>query len=149
MAHTWVQAEELESERLHLVQVARATAGDVPDTAKFLVDRRGNLAELGAEAWRWIAIPADRDFRAWHRGDVAQVVTQEIDPCFPRLGRCGTGLRSHRIADDRAQVGKEATNRMGQKADVPRPNIEELNGIRDRRRVVSPQRVQLRSAQGR
>ena len=32
---------------------------------------------------------------------------------------------------------------MGQEADVPRPDVEQLDRVRDRRRVVSPQRIQL------
>ena len=66
VADARVQAEELESQRLHLVEVARATAGDMTDTAELLVDRRGDLAELGAQPGRVVEVLADRDFRARH-----------------------------------------------------------------------------------
>ena len=49
VADARVQAEELEAERLDLVEVARAAAGDVADAAELLVDRRRDLAELGTQ----------------------------------------------------------------------------------------------------
>ena len=79
MADAGVQAEELEAQGLDLVEVARAAAGDVADAAELLVDRRGDLAELGTQPGRVVEVLADRDLRAGLRGDVAQVVAQQVD----------------------------------------------------------------------
>ena len=89
VADAGVQAEELESERLDLVQVARAAAGDVADAAELLVDRRGDLAELGTQAGRVVEVPADRDLRAGQRRDVAQSSRRADRPVSPSA-RAGT-----------------------------------------------------------
>ena len=49
---TRVQAEELEAEGLHLVEVPRAATRDVADTAELLVDGRIDLAKLGTKPRR-------------------------------------------------------------------------------------------------
>ena len=70
MADARVQAEELEAEGLDFVQVAWAAAGDVSDAAELLVDRRGDLAELGTQPGGLVEVPADRDLGPGHRGHV-------------------------------------------------------------------------------
>ncbi len=104
MADARIQAEELEAEGTNLVEVARAAAGDVADAAELLVDRRGDLAELGPQAGRFVEIPADRDLGAGHSGDVPQVVAQEIASRLARLRRRRSGLRGHGVADDGPQA---------------------------------------------
>ena len=93
MADTRVQAKELEAEGLDLVEVARAAAGDMPDTTELLMDRRGDLSELGTQPGRLVQVPADRDLGAGHRGDVAQIVAQQVDLGFGQLGLGGPGSR--------------------------------------------------------
>ena len=149
MADARVQAKELEPEGLDLVEVARAAAGDMPDTTELLVDRRGDLSKLGTQPRRLVQVPADRDLGAGHRGDVAQVVAQQVDLGFGQLRPRCAGPRSDRVADDRAQVRKQATDRVRQKPEMPRPDVEELDRVGDRRRIVSPQSVKLCGGQNR
>ena len=98
MADTRVQAKELKAEGLDLVEVAWAAAGDMPDTTELLVDRRRDLSELGTQPGRLVQVPANRDLGAWHRGDVAQVVAQQVDLGFSQLGLACPGSRSDRVA---------------------------------------------------
>ena len=119
---TRIQAEKLKPESTDLVEVPGTTAGDMADAAEFLMNRRGDLAELGAQARRVVEIFAHRNEGCRLRRDVAQVIAQQVDRSFigPWFG--SPGLRRHRIADDRAQVGKQTANRMRQKSGVPRPS---------------------------
>ena len=64
VADARVEAEELEAQGVDLVEVARAAVGDVADAAELLVDRRVDLAELGAQAGRVVEVLADGDLRA-------------------------------------------------------------------------------------
>ena len=80
VADAGVQAEEVEAQGADLVQVARAAVGDVADAAELLVDRRVDLAELGAEAGRVVQVLADGDLRARLGGDVAEVVGRQVGP---------------------------------------------------------------------
>ena len=86
VADAGVQPEELEAQGVDLVQVARAAVGDVADAAELLVDRRGDLAELGPEAGRVVEVLADGDLRARLRGDVAEVVGRAGRAAARRLG---------------------------------------------------------------
>ena len=76
VADAGVQTEKGELKGLDLVQIARTAACDMADATELLVDRRGHLAELGAEPRRIIEVFADRDFRSRRRGDVSQIVRQ-------------------------------------------------------------------------
>ena len=76
VAHARVQPEELEAQRVDLVEVAGAAAGDVADAAELLVDRRVHLAELGAQAGRVVQVLAHGDLRTRLRGHVAEIVAE-------------------------------------------------------------------------
>ncbi len=78
VADAGVEPEELELQRTDLVQVARAAAGDVADAAELLVDRGGDLAELGTEARRVVEVLSDRDLGTRVAGDVAKVIAEQI-----------------------------------------------------------------------
>ena len=93
VADAGIEAEELEPEGPDLVEVARAAAGDVADAAELLVDRRGDLAELGTEAGRIVEVLADGDLGAGPAGDVAEVIAEQVE-----LGLVGSGVRGAGLA---------------------------------------------------
>src|SRR5262249_35017698 len=102
MADARIQAEELETQSMHLIKVTRTTAGDMSDAAELLVDRRGHFTELGSQARRGVEGLADRNLGALVAGPGSEVVPQEVQGRLALLGRGGTGLRRPRVADDRA-----------------------------------------------
>src|SRR5262249_1074586 len=85
----------------------------------------------------------------WRAGDVAEVVSQQVGRALVRLERDRARLRGHGIADHRTEVRQQAPDRVGQVARVPRPDVEQLDRVRNRRRAVSPQDSQFRGAQPR
>src|SRR5208282_4961899 len=146
MAHTRTQAEELEPQRLHLVEVARAAAGDVADAAELAVDRRRDFPELGAQP-RWVVdVLADRDLRARLGRDIPQVIGQQVWLPFSGRRRGRRGLAGDRVADDHPQLRQQATDEMGQVTGVPGTYVEQLDGVRDRRGVVSSKQFKLLGA---
>ena len=95
---------------------------------------------------RVVEVPADRDLRARDCGDVPQVVAQQVGLRLAGLGHRRAGLRRHGVADDRPKLRKQAADLMRQEAGVPRPDIEQLDRVRDRRRVVPAQLFEFRVA---
>src|SRR5262245_13352106 len=63
VAHAGIQAEELETERAHFVEIARAAARDMTDASELLVDRRCDFTKLRAEPGGLVEIPADSNLR--------------------------------------------------------------------------------------
>ena len=49
----------------------------------------------------------------------------------------------HRIADDRPHLREHAADRVRQEAEMALPDVEGLDRVGDRRRVVMPQRFEL------
>ncbi len=143
VAHARVQTEELEAEGPHLVEVAGAAAGDVAHAAELLVDGRGDLAELGSQPWRVVDVLAHRDLGPWLGGDIAEVIGQQVRRLLPGRWRSRLGLARDRVADDHPELGQQAPDRMRQEAEMPGANVEQLDRVRDRRRVVPPKRFEL------
>ena len=115
MAHARVEAEELEPQGPHLVEVARAAAGDVSHAAELLVDRRGDLAELGPQPGRVVDVLADRDLRTWLRGDIAEVIGQQVRGRTAGPVGDRRGLARDRVADDHSQLRQQARIVWGRK----------------------------------
>ena len=103
VADAGVEAEELEPQGADLVEVARAAAGDVADAAELLVDRGGDLAELGTQARAGRRGPGRRRSSGRAGGDVAEVVAEQVGLGSPGSGGAARVLRGHRVADDRAR----------------------------------------------
>ncbi len=149
VADAGIQAEELETQRVYFIEVSRATAGNVPNTPKLLVDRRGHFAELGSQSRRVVEILSDRDLGSGVTSHVSEVVPQQVEDRLSGIGRRGARLRGHRVADDGAQVRQQASDRVRQESGMTGTNVEQLDGIRDRRCAHAPQRSQFRGTQPR